>query len=275
MTDSEEYVIEPANGGLLNLKEIVQYHELLYFFSLRDIMVKYKQTVLGVLWAVLQPLLLMLIFTMFVGRSLRFSSGDISYPVFAFSGLILWLAFSSGIINAGNSMIQNSQIIKKVYFPRLIIPMSAIIVSIIDFLVAFVVFIALLIFYQQNVGWSAILYWPLALLLTIVASLGLGCLLAALNIKYRDFRYAIPFGIQALLFLSPVIYPVSILESDWMQYVLAVNPMYAAIILFRLPLTTVQPSLPLVYVSITSGLLLLIAGLTYFKRTETYFADLA
>ncbi|MDZ4715343.1 MAG: ABC transporter permease [Cytophagales bacterium] len=278
MEEKSEYYIEikPRNTFSLNLKELIEYKELFYFFTWRDIKVKYKQTVLGFLWAILQPILLMAIFTVFIGRSFAIPTGDIKYPVFVFSGLILWLVFSSGLANAGNSMVSNAQMIKKIYFPRLIIPVSAILVAVFDFLMAFLVFIPILIFYKQPVDVpQALIWWPLGLLLTVIATFGPGCWLAALNVKYRDFRYVIPFLVQVLLFVTPVIYPLSILKNKWLEFLVALNPMYAAITIFRIPLSPTVPDPLLVTISIFSSLLLLLVGLGYFRRTEMYFADLS
>lgn len=269
------FEIKPKKAFAFNFKELVDYSELLYFFAWRDIKVKYKQTVLGFLWAVLQPLLLMLIFTFFIGRAMQVSSDGMDYAVFAYSGLVLWLVFSSGVTNAANSMVTNAAIIKKIYFPRLIIPVSAVVVALFDFIMAFVIFIVILLIFATPINLSLIYWWPLALLLTIVGTIGPGCLLAALNIKYRDFRYVVPFLIQALLFLTPVIYPVSSISQVWLRYVVALNPMYAAISVFRLPLSTVAPDWTLLVISLSSGVLFFIIGLAYFRRTENYFADIA
>lgn len=258
------------------MKELIEYKELFYLFTWRDIKVKYKQTALGFMWAILQPLIMMGIFTFFIGKAIKVSLDDMSYPVFAFSGLILWSIFSSGITNAGNSMVNNAQIIKKIYFPRLVVPISSILVSVFDFLIAFLVFIALLIGYKQSVDFlMAIILWPSALLVAIIATFGPGCLLAALNVKYRDFRYVIPFLVQALLFLTPVIYPISMLSNDWVKYILALNPMYAAITLFRMPMMSTPFDGILLSISLFSGLIFLVIGLLYFRRTEMYFADLS
>lgn len=270
------FEIKPKNAFTFGFRELLDYKELFFFFTWRDIKVKYKQTVMGFLWAILQPILLMLIFTFFIGRTFAIPSDGIEYSVFVFSGLILWLIFSSGIANAGNSMVTNAQIIKKIYFPRLIIPISAILVAVFDFLMAFIVFIPMLFFYNQPVDWlEALLWWPTGLLLTVIGTFGPGCLLAALNVKYRDFRYVIPFLVQVLLFVTPVIYPLSILTHKWLQYVVAINPMYAAITLFRLPLTSVSPDPVLISISVVSGLVIFILGLSYFRRTEMFFAELA
>lgn len=270
------FEIKPKNAFTFGFRELLDYKELFFFFTWRDIKVKYKQTVMGFLWAILQPILLMLIFTFFIGKTLDIPSDGIEYAVFVFSGLILWLIFSSGIANAGNSMVTNAQIIKKIYFPRLIIPISAILVAVFDSLMAFIVFIPLLLFYNQPIDLlEALLWWPTGLFLTVIGTFGPGCLLAALNVKYRDFRYVIPFLVQVLLFVTPVIYPLSIMTHKWLQYVVAINPMYAAITLFRLPLTAIAPDPVMLVISISSNVILLAVGIGYFRHTEMYFADLA
>ncbi len=275
--NSEYYFeIKPKNTFSLNLRELVEYKELFYFFTWRDVKVKYKQTALGFLWAILQPLIMMVIFTFFIGKAMNVPSDGMEYPLFAFSGLILWTVFASGLTNAGNSMVSNAQIIKKIYFPRLIIPISSILVSVFDFIIAFLVFILLILYYDQSVFiGQAFIFWPLGLLVTVIATFGPGCLLAALNVKYRDFRYVIPFVVQALLFLTPVIYPVSIISNPILKYLLALNPMNAAITLFRIPLTESAPDMMTLWISLASGVLFFFFGLAYFRKTEMYFADLA
>ncbi|MBX2895596.1 MAG: ABC transporter permease [Cyclobacteriaceae bacterium] len=276
MQEVHTFEIKPRKAFAFNFKELAAHSELLYFFAWRDIKIKYKQTVLGFLWAVLQPLLLMLIFTVFIGRALQVSSEGMEYPVFVYSGLVLWLVFASGVTTAANSMVSNAAIIKKIYFPRLIIPISAVLVALFDFVMAFAIFIVILFFFSTPVDLLRLLYsWPLAILLTIVATAGPGCLLAALNIKYRDFRYVVPFLIQILLFVTPVIYPVSAISQNWLKYVVALNPMYAAISVFRMPLAEAPPDWILLIISVVSGVVLFLIGLAYFRRTENYFADIA
>lgn len=275
MTENEEHVIDASSRGLFNWKELWRYRELFYFFAWRDIKIKYKQTTLGFLWAVLQPLLMMVIFTLFFGQALQVPSQDLPYPVFVFSGLLLWNTFSTGLTTSANSMINNAQIIKKIYFPRLIIPVSSILVAFFDFLMAFILFVPLLVFYKQPVSWTASFYWPIAVSICIIATLGPGSLLAALNVKYRDFRYVIPFLVQVLFFLTPIIYPVSILRHPLLQYMVVISPMYAAVELFRQPLTGEVINVPFIFVSLTSGLLLLVIGILFFGRTEDFFADFA
>src|SRR5688572_4367372 len=220
MTEPIEYNIESSGRRLFNWRELWRYRELFYFFTWRDIKVKYKQTALGFLWAVLQPLLMMIIFTLFFGKALNIPSQNLPYPVYVFSGLLIWNVFSSGLMNASNSMVSNAAIIKKIYFPRFIIPVSSILVSLFDFFMAFILFVPLLIYYRQPVSLTALWCWPLALGICLVATLGPGSLLASLNVKYRDFRYVIPFMVQVLFFITPIIYPVSILQYPLLKYVL-------------------------------------------------------
>jgi lipopolysaccharide transport system permease protein len=270
-----EYEIKPKEKTRLGLGELWQYRELFYFFTWRDIKVKYKQTVLGFAWAVLQPLLMMLIFTLFFGKTIALTN-DTPYPVFVLSGLLVWNIFSSGITSAGNSMVANANIIKKIYFPRLIIPVSSILVSLFDFLMALVVFIALLIYFrvQPDIA-HLVLFFPLGILMANLASLGTGTLLAALTIKYRDFRYVIPFMVQAMLFITPVIYPIHIISYKWAQFILAANPMYAPVSMFRSAFTGETLDVNFILLSTGTTFLLFIAGIFYFRKTESYFADIA
>ncbi len=172
-------------------------------------------------------------------------------------------------------MVNNSQIIKKIYFPRLIIPVSSMLVALFDFLMAFILFVPLLIFYRQPISWAAIWIWPVALIVSVIATLGPGSLLAALNVKYRDFRYVIPFVVQVLFFLTPIIYPATLLTDPTLQYALALSPMFAAVELFRYPLAGQEVNITLMIISLGSGLILLLTGILYFKRTEDFFADFA
>jgi lipopolysaccharide transport system permease protein len=270
-----ESVITSTKGFSLEWKELWKYRELFYFFTWRDVKVKYKQTVLGFLWAILQPVIMTLIFTIFFGMSLNIPSEGIDYPVFVLSGLIVWNIFSSGVGNAGASMVTNAHILKKIYFPRLIIPISSILVALFDFVMAFLVFLVVLFFYEVPLSLNAFIYWPLAIALAAISSMGIGCFLAALNIKYRDFRYIIPFLIQVLLFLTPVIYPVSIIGQKWMQYLVAFNPMYGAVTLFKIPMLITPHDPRLIWISLSSAFFMLVVGVLYFKKTEMYFSDLA
>lgn len=271
-----EYEIKPKEKLNLGLGELWQYRELFYFFTWRDIKVKYKQTVLGFIWAILQPFAMMVIFSVFFGNVLKDPLDKTPYPIFVYSGLLLWNIFASGLSGAGNSMITNSNIIKKIYFPRLIIPISSVLISLFDFIMAFIVFVGMLLYYHLSI--NIILFIPMlliSLIITSIATFGLGSLLAALNIKYRDFRYVIPFMIQALFFLTPVIYPVSMAGHAWVKYLLAFNPMYSAIELFRFSIISKPLNIDLLIISISSAIVFFIVGLFYFRKTEAYFADLA
>lgn len=260
----------------LNIKELYTSGELIYFFTWRDIKVKYKQTILGFLWAVLQPLLMMLIFTFFFGRVLNVPSGNLPYPVFVFAGLLLWNLFSGGITNSSNSMIANANIIKKIYFPRLIIPLSSILGSVFDYFMALLIFIGIMFWYNVQLSIPYfVLSLILSLLLAILGTIGPGFLLAALNVKYRDFRYVVPFMMQALLFITPVIYPVNMITNPFVKVLVYINPISGAISLVRNAMSGIAPDYYLVASSTISAIVLGVLGLFYFKRTESYFADLA
>jgi lipopolysaccharide transport system permease protein len=271
-----EYEIKSRSTLHLGLRELWAYRELFFFFTWRDIQVKYKQTVLGFLWAVLQPLLMMMVFTLFFGKVLNAPSEGLPYPVFVLSGLILWGLFSNGMMTAANSMVTNANIIKKIYFPRIIIPFSSILSALFDFLMALIVYAMVLIYYQPEINLPLLLLcYPAAIVLSIMAALGPGLLLCALNVKFRDFRYVVPFLIQILLFLTPVIYPVSMLKFEAARYILSMNPMSAAIALFRAPLLSTPLDSQLILISIFFNLVFLVSGMIYFRKTETYFADQA
>ncbi len=275
MKESPEYEIKPAGTFRLGLRELSEFSELFYFFTWRDLKVKYKQTALGIIWVLLQPLLMMLIFSFFFGRALSISTDGVPYPLFALSGLVLWNIFATGINSAGNSLVQNVNIIKKIYFPRLIIPISAVLAALVDFFAGLILLTAFFIAYGQGIAFATFLvFFPLSILLAFIGTTGCGLLLGALNVKYRDFRYVIPFLLQIMLFLSPVIYPFSLLPQK-LQYIAALNPAYAPIELFRHSLLqTPIETLP-VLLSTGSSLLLLITGFWYFRKTEAYFADIA
>lgn len=278
----KEYVIKPSNKFSLNLKEIWQYRELFYFFTWRDIKVKYKQTILGFLWAVLQPFLMMMIFVVFFARVLNVPTDNIPAPIFYYSGLLLWNVFSTGLTSSGNSMVTNANIIKKIYFPRMIIPMSGILTAVFDFFMAFIVFVCILIYFEFTMHEfnpnyvRMVVFLPLSLLLAVVSTFGIGSFLAALNVKYRDFRYIIPFLIQFLMFVTPVIYPVSILtDVSWAKYAMAMNPMTGAVNLGRSAFTDLPIDWYLIGISAISAIFFFVLGLYVFRKTEAYFADLA
>lgn len=266
--------IRPPSRFSLGLTELWNYRELFYFFAWRDVKLKYKHTYLGVAWAVLQPLLLMLAFTVFFGGSMR-EETDLPYPVFALTGLLLWGVFAAGLAGAGNSMVSNAHIIRKIYFPRLIIPVSSVMVALFDFLMALPLLAALLFWYQLMPKPSALAYFGSGLILATAATLGLGCWMGALSVKYRDFRYVLPFVVQLLLFVTPVIYPVTYVKAEWMRLLLAFNPMSGAVGLFRGMFSEVPLDWRLTGISALSAAALFALGFWYFRRTEAYFADLA
>ncbi len=276
MDDRIEYEIRPQDNLSLDFRELWLYRELFFFFTWRDVKVKYKQAVLGIAWAVLQPLLMMGIFTLVFHRGLNISSGELPYPVFAFSGLLVWQVFSGGLSGAANSMVANANIIKKIYFPRLIIPLSAILTTLVDFFFAMLVFLGLVLFYDvpfQPLQWAAFLF--LSLFLTVFAASGISLFLAAWNVKYRDFQYVIPFLVQALFFLSPVLYEPKHFEEGLFGTLLKLNPMSGAVHLARASFSNAPLDWGLIGWSSLSATLLFAIGLFTFRKMEAYFADLA
>ncbi len=267
--------IEPPSGFSLGFRELWRYRELFYFFTWRDIKVKYKQTYLGILWAILQPLGMMLIFSFLFTKTWKIDTGTIKYPVFVLAGLALWNFFSASVSHASESMIKHAGIINKIYFPRLIIPSSSILVAFFDFLIGFILFFVFAIIYNQNIDWTAIIYFPAAILIVFFASFGTGTFLSALNVKYRDFRYTIPFFLQFLFFASQVIYPISLIENKTLKYLLALNPVNAAIELFRKPLSGLPVDWNVIWIGLGSAMLITTIGIYYFRKTEAYFADLS
>ena len=276
-----EYRLTPPSKFSLNAQELWRYRELFYFFTWRDIKVKYKQTALGVLWVVLQPLLLMAAFMLFFHKGLKMSTGDMPAPIFYMTGLLCWNIFSTGLLGASNSMVENAQMIKKVYFPRLVIPVSSILVAFFDFCIAFLIFVLLFVAYAFTGDFifhfgRFLLFFPLALLLVLGYTLGLGCALAALNVQYRDVRYVIPFLIQLLFFLSPVIYPIEVLNAyPLARILLAINPLSGALDLFRSCFSNHSPDWFLVATGTASMCFILLTGIYVFRKMEAYFADIA
>jgi lipopolysaccharide transport system permease protein len=271
-----EYQIKPSGRFRLGWSELLEYRELFYYFTWRDIKVRYKQTFLGAAWAVLQPLLMTLVFTLFFGKALGIDSGALPYPLFVFPGMLMWGLFSNGLNGASNSMLSASNIIKKIYFPRLVIPVSALLASLVDFVITFALLLILLFYYGYGDRLTyLVLFTPAALFITFATLTGMGCFFAALNVKYRDFRYVIPFFLQALFFLTPVIYPVRLLPDGWMIELLGYHPIGISIDLLRDAIS----SKPFDWIAAGRGLsvsvLSLLIGLYYFRRTENYFADVA
>ncbi len=267
--------IQPPGRFSTGFREIWQYRELFYFFTWRDIKVKYKQTSLGIIWALLQPLGMMLLFTLLFSKTLNFDTRPLPYPVFVLSGLILWNLFQSSVSHAGESMIQHAGIIKKIYFPRLIIPGSAVLVALFDFMMGLLIFLVFCLVYKQAFHWYTLPYFLGGMLLLLLAALGTGTFLAALNVKYRDFRYTIPFFLQVLFFSSQIIYPFNAITQPVLKYILALNPVNAAIELFRCGLTGQVPDSLVLVAGASTTVVVFLAGLYYFRKTEAYFADIA
>lgn len=270
------FEIKPKSEFSLGLRELWEYRELFYFFTWRDVKVKYKQAALGIIWAVLQPLIMMLVFTLVFSKALGVSSDGIPYPVFALSGLLIWNIFSNGLLSSANSMLSNANIIKKIYFPRLIIPISAIITVLLDFAFALIIYTFVLIYYRQEISiLKLLLYLPLGVLITVVTTVGLGTFLSALNVKYRDFQYLLPFLIQFLLFANPVLYSAKSIKSPTLNWVMRANPIAASIQLCRSIFTNTFVDWQSVALGSLVSVLLLFLGIYRFRKTEAYFADLS
>lgn len=256
-----------------SLSELWRFRELLYFLAWRDVKVRYKQAALGVAWAVIQPLFTMIIFTLFFGRLAGMSSEGIPYPLFSYCALLPWTYFSTTLSQAGNSLIGNSNLITKVYFPRALLPAASALGGFPDFLVGSGFLVAMMIYYRVKPGWSLLLA-PLFIFGMMVLVFGVSMLLAAMNVRYRDVKYAIPFLIQMWLFITPIIYPVTFIPRKYQQ-VLALNPMAGIVEGFRACLFPSRPmDLMLVGTSALVTLLVLIVGAVYFRRTERTFADI-
>ncbi len=267
-------VLRPTRGWVpLRLDDLWQYRELLYFLVWRDIKVRYKQTVLGAAWAIIQPLMTMVVFSVFFGRLANMPSDGVPYPVFAYCGLLPWQLFSQALTQSGNSLVGNQNLITKVYFPRLVIPLAAVLAGLLDFLIAFLVLVAMM-FYYGITPTPAAAALPLLLLLTVATALGAGLWLSALNVEYRDVRYTLPFLAQFWLFATPVAYPASLAPEPW-RSLLGLNPVTGAVEGFRWALLgTAGPPGLLLLISVLTTLVLLVGGLYYFRRMEKTFADL-
>lgn len=265
-------IIRPLKGWMpVDLKELWAYHELIYTFAARDIKVRYKQTALGATWAIIQPLFTMVVFTIFFGGLAKIPSEGIPYPIFSYSALLPWTLFAEGITRSTSSMITNANIMTKVFFPRMILPMSGTLSPVVDFAVAFVILIGM-IFYYGFVPTTNIIWLPAFILLALASSLGVGLWLSALNVQYRDFQYTVPFIIQIWLYASPVVYPSSLVPEKY-RLIYGLNPMAGVIEGFRWSLLGTEPPSSMIFVSILMVVVILISGAYYFKRMEKIFAD--
>jgi lipopolysaccharide transport system permease protein len=265
--------IQPSKGWTsLRLRELWDYRELLYFFVWRDVKVRYKQTVLGAAWAILQPFLTMVVFSVFFGQLAKVPSDGVPYPISSFAALVPWTFFANGVILSSNSLVGNTSLITKIYFPRLTIPTGAVLSGMVDFGIAFVVLLGMMLYYGI-MPTGAVLWLPLLLVLALVSSLAVGFWLSALNVQFRDVRYAVTFLIQFWLFATPIAWPSSLLDPPW-RTLYGLNPMAGVVEGFRWALlgTDTAPG-PMLIVSALTALALLISGAFYFRRMERSFAD--
>ena len=265
---------QPRTGWVpIDFGALWRYRELLVFYAVRDIKVRYKQTVLGAAWAVLQPLLTMVVFSIVFGRLAGLPSDGLAYPVFAFCGLLPWQLFSYALTQSSNCLIQDAHVLRAVYFPRLVLPFASVIAGLVDFVIAFAVLVLMMLAYGVTPGW-AVLVLPVLVLLTVIASLAVGLWLSALNVQYRDVRYTIPFLVQLWLFATPVAYSSSLVPEEW-RTVYGLNPMVGVVDGFRWALLDAPaPPLGMVLASVTVTMCLFMGGLYYFRRIERSFADI-
>jgi lipopolysaccharide transport system permease protein len=266
-------VIQPSHGwSALGLREMWRYRELLYFMIWRDIKVRYKQTALGAAWAIIQPFFTMVVFSLFFGRLAGVPSDGVPYPIFSYTALVPWTFFANGLTLSANSLVGSANLISKVYFPRLIVPTSTILSGVVDFVLAFIVLIGMMLAYgimpTINVIWL-----PLFLLLALVSSLGAGLWLSALNVKFRDVKYVVPFLTQLWMFLTPIAYPSSMLHEPW-RTLYGLNPMAGVVEGFRWALLGTEMTVgPMILLSAVASVVMLVSGAFYFRRMDKTFAD--
>lgn len=273
---SYTHIIKPRHGWInLNLRELWRYKELFYIFAWRDIKVRYKQTAIGVLWALIQPFLSMVVFSVFFGGLAKVPSNGIPYPIFVFSGLLFWNYFSTSLTAASNSLVSNEAIIKKIYFPRLLLPLSSTITPVVDFFLACVVLAGMMIYYGFAPTVLGVVLLPLLVIITLLTASGLGAFLSAINVRYRDVREVLPFFIQILFFVTPVIYPTTLVPERF-QWLLGLNPMAGIIEAARAGIVGQgQVNFGLLGIATVMAIIFFIFGLYYFKKTEKIFADVA
>lgn len=273
-TEFRKVIIKPTSGwSALNLRDLWVYRELVYFMTWRDLKVRYKQTLLGAGWAILQPFLTMVVFSIFFGSLAKVPSDGVPYPIFSYTALIPWTLFSKALQDASRSLVNNSHMITKVYFPRMILPLASVLAGVVDFLIAFVVLLAMMVYY--NLAPTADIWTlPLFLVLALVTAIGIGLWLSALNVLYRDINYVLPFLTQFWMFITPIAYPSSMVPERW-RVIYALNPMTGVVEGFRWALlgSGQAPGL-MTLVSALVALLLLVSGMFYFKRMERLFADM-
>jgi homopolymeric O-antigen transport system permease protein len=269
-----DLVIEPSRGWVsLQLLHVWEFRELLYFLVWRDIKVRYKQTMLGAAWAVLQPFFTMVVFSLFFGRLARMPSDGLPYPIFAYAALVPWNFFANGLTGAADSLVGSANLIKKVYFPRLVVPMAAVLSGVVDFVLAFAVLLGMMVYFHV---WPTVnlVFLPAFLLLAFITSLGVGLWLSAMNVRFRDVRHTLNFLIQAWLFCTPIAYPSSLLPKagPW-RSLYGLNPMAGVVEGFRWALLGAPAPGTMIWVSMAASLVVLISGAFYFRRMERMFAD--
>ncbi len=272
-TDVPEILIEPSHGWVsLRLRELWEYRELIYFLVWRDIKVRYKQTVLGAAWAIIQPLMSMVVFSIFFGKLAQVPSDGLPYPIWNYAAMVPWQFFANSLGNSSNSLVSNANMIKKIYFPRLALPIAAVFAGIVDFALAFSVLIIMILFYGI-VPTANVIWLPFLLLLALISSLGVGLWFSAMNVQFRDVRYTVPFITQLWLFATPIAYPSSLLAEPW-RILYSINPMVGVVEGFRWAMlgTDTAPGSTIIVSSLTA-LILLISGIYYFRRMEKTFAD--
>jgi lipopolysaccharide transport system permease protein len=266
--------IKPSHGlAALNLRDLWIYRELVFFMVWRDVKVKYKQTLLGMAWAVIQPVMTMLVFTFLFGKVAKLPTDGIPYPVFAFTALLPWGLFVTALNQGSRSLVAHNNMVTKIYFPRLILPMSSVFAGLVDFAIAFVILVGLMFYYKVTPAWNIIWTLPLFLLLAVITALGVALWLSAINVKYRDVNQALPFLTQFWLFATPVAYSASVIPEQW-QIIYSLNPMAGVVNGFRWALLGAGngPDAAL-WVSVAISVLVLVSGLFYFRSTERTFAD--
>ena len=270
----EVIILRPSRGwGSLNLGDLWQYRELIYFLTWRDIKVRYKQTALGAAWAILQPFLSMVVFTIFFGGLLKVSSDNVPYPIFSYTALLPWGVFSKALTDAGRSLVINRNMITKVYFPRLVVPLASVLSGVVDFLIAFIVLLGMMVYFQVTPS-SAVWALPFLLILALITALGVGLWLSALNVIYRDVGYVLPFLTQFWFYITPVVYSSTEVPDKW-RLIYALNPMTGVVEGFRWALLNTESAPgPMVVVSAVIAVVILISGMFYFRRMERTFADM-
>jgi len=272
--DEHLLVIKPRKGWInIDWAELIRYRELLFFLSWRDVMVRYKQTVLGVLWAVLQPVFMMVVFTVIFGKLAKIDSDGLPYAVFVYAGLLPWTFFSTAVGQSGLSLVNQQQLLTKIYFPRLFVPTASVGAGLVDLSISFVVYGAILGWYGIMPS-SGVVWLPVLVLLLVMAALGFGYTLAALTVSFRDFRFVVPFMMQAMMYISPVVYPVKLVPPQY-QWLLALNPMAGIIDGFRSAILGRPWNFTNLGISAVVTVALFVFGLFFFRKTERRFADIA